>query len=178
MVSLRTVCFPNSIVPTMSKTQYCAGTKNCKDEDLMKRCKQSRFPMCLLISVDRRLLTLFTPLPQTTSVTKEMSDYHLWCYVVGDNVPFLVTASSSTFIGQLKKLIREERKNSVLSSVDAKDLTLWKVRMTFLAIRSDITGDKRQLLAHYICRSTLISMRRRRGKLNLANIGPLPTIKS
>jgi len=52
-----------------------------------------------------------------------------------------MTASSSTFIGQLKKLIREERKNGVLSSVDAADLTLWKVRMTFLAIRSDIMGD-------------------------------------
>jgi len=107
-----------------------------------------------------------------------MSDYNLWCFVVGDKTVFPVIASPTISVALLMRLIREERKNSVLSSIDAADLTLWKVRMTFLAIRSDITGDKRQLLAHYICRSMLISMRRRRGKLNLANIGPLPTIKS
>jgi len=70
-----------------------------------------------------------------------MSDYHLWCYVAGDNVPFLVTASSSTFISQLKDLIKEKGINATEHAVLAKDLNLWKVRMTFLAIRSDITGD-------------------------------------
>jgi len=70
-----------------------------------------------------------------------MSDYHLWCYVAGDNVPFLVTASSSTFISQLKDLIKEKGINASEHAVLAKDLTLWKVRMTFLVIRSDITGD-------------------------------------
>ena len=70
-----------------------------------------------------------------------MSDYNLWCYVVGDNTVFPVIASPTISVGQLKVLIKEMGKNGVLSSIDAPDLTLWKVRMTFLAIHSDIMGD-------------------------------------
>ena len=70
-----------------------------------------------------------------------MSDYNLWCFVVGDKTVFPVIASPTIPVALLMKLIREERKNSVLSSIDAADLTLWKVRMTFLAIHSDIMGD-------------------------------------
>ena len=70
-----------------------------------------------------------------------MSDYNLWCYIQGDNTAFLLIASSTISVGLLKNLIKEECKNGVLKDVDAADLTLWKVRMTFLVIRSDITGD-------------------------------------
>ena len=98
-------------------------------------------------------LTLFTPLLQTTSVTKEMSDYNLWCYIQGDNTAFPLIASSTIFVDLLKDSIKEERKNGVLKNVDAKDLTLWKVRMTFLAIRSDIMGDTTLSYAGYPCQA-------------------------
>ena len=82
-----------------------------------------------------------------------MSDYNLWCFVVGDKTVFPVIASPTIPVALLMKLIREERKNSVLSSIDAKDLTLWKVRMTFLAIRSDIMGDTTLSYAGYPCQA-------------------------
>jgi hypothetical protein len=41
----------------------------------------------------------------------------------------------------LKVLIKEEGKNGVLKSVDAQDLTLWKVRLTLVVICSDLMGD-------------------------------------
>jgi len=53
--------------------------------------------------------------------------YNLWCYVQGDNTYFPVIASSAISIGVLQKMIKEDGKNGVLNSVDAKDLTLWKV---------------------------------------------------
>ena len=53
----------------------------------------------------------------------------LWCLVEGDSTPFPVAGASDTYIGELKDKIQEKRKNSVLSSVDASLLTLWKVRM-------------------------------------------------
>jgi hypothetical protein len=53
----------------------------------------------------------------------------LWCHVVGNNTPFRVIASSPTSIGRLKDFIKDKRKNGVLKTVDAKDLTLWRVRM-------------------------------------------------
>jgi hypothetical protein len=65
----------------------------------------------------------------------------LWCYIAGDDTPILVTTSSSTFIIELKDSIKEKRKYGLLKSVDAADLTLWKVRMTLVVIRSDIMGD-------------------------------------
>ena len=50
----------------------------------------------------------------------------------------------------------------------------------FLVINSDITGDHRcnelPLLAHYICRSMLTTMRCGI-KLKQANTSPLPTVK-
>jgi hypothetical protein len=61
----------------------------------------------------------------------------LWCYVVGDNTPFPVTASSTTSIGRLKDFIKKKGIDATEHAVLAKDLILWKVRMT-LVIRSDI----------------------------------------
>jgi Crinkler effector protein N-terminal domain len=54
----------------------------------------------------------------------------LSCFIENDTTPFLVqvTAPIGMIIYDLKELIKEKGKNGVLSSVDAKDLTLWKVR--------------------------------------------------
>jgi hypothetical protein len=67
--------------------------------------------------------------------------YRIWCLVEGENTLFPVIASPALSIGELKDLIKEKGKNGVLNSTDAKDLNLWKVRMTLVVIRSDITGD-------------------------------------
>ncbi len=58
-----------------------------------------------------------------------MSDdtYTLFCFVQGDNNAFPVTVPLKTFIGELKKEIKEEKSN-FLGGVDASSLTLWKVR--------------------------------------------------
>jgi Crinkler effector protein N-terminal domain len=52
----------------------------------------------------------------------------LWCYAVGDNTyfPVIVTDSSTTSIGELKDLIKDKNSNH-FRTIDAKDLTLWKV---------------------------------------------------
>ena len=57
-----------------------------------------------------------------------MSDttYRLWCFVEGDTTLFSVIASSIS-ICVLKDLIKE---TGVFNGIDAKDLILWKVRMT------------------------------------------------
>ena len=75
------------------------------------------------------LAGLTLSLTLSTSVAEEMADtiYNLWCYVQGDNTYFPVIASSAISIGVLQKMIKEDGKNGVLNSVDAKDLTLWKV---------------------------------------------------
>ena len=64
-----------------------------------------------------------------------MSDtFYLWCYVQGDSIYFPVTVPSATPIGVLQQKIKEEGKNGVLNSVDAKDLTLWKVRYIMVSM--------------------------------------------
>jgi len=62
--------------------------------------------------------------------------YRIWCLVEGDNILFPVIALPTTSVSMVKDLIHEKRKNGVLKSVDAADLTLWRVRMT---IASDST---------------------------------------
>ena len=52
-----------------------------------------------------------------------------WCFVEGDATPFSITAMPTISISNLKDKIKEKGKNGVLSNVDAKDLTLWKVRI-------------------------------------------------
>jgi hypothetical protein len=62
-----------------------------------------------------------------------MSDtisYRLWCHVEGDSTAFSVLAPSAISIDELKKLIKEEGVNATERTVLAKDLVLWKVRMT------------------------------------------------
>jgi Crinkler effector protein N-terminal domain len=54
----------------------------------------------------------------------------LVCLIEGDSTWFKVKPTGSMDIVDLRELIWEEGKNSVLRGVDAKDLTLWKVRMT------------------------------------------------
>jgi len=71
-----------------------------------------------------------------------MSDksYHIWCLLEGETALFTVIALPAIPISnELEDLVKE--KNGVLSSIDANDLTLWKVRMTSVVIHSDITGD-------------------------------------
>jgi hypothetical protein len=53
--------------------------------------------------------------------------YELWCLVEGDNTPFSIIASSTTFIGELPKMIKKEKSNA-LQRFDASSLLLWKVR--------------------------------------------------
>ena len=53
----------------------------------------------------------------------------LTCLIEGDSSLFPVSVTGDENIMVLKDLIREKRKNGVLSNVDAADLTLWKVRM-------------------------------------------------
>ena len=65
----------------------------------------------------------------------------LQCLIEGESLLFKVTATGSLDMMDLKRLIKEERKNGMLKNVDAADLMLWKVRMTSAVIRSDITGD-------------------------------------
>lgn len=53
----------------------------------------------------------------------------LWCLIEGESTPFKVMAHLNTDINDLKKVVREERKNGALRNVDASDLILWKVCM-------------------------------------------------
>jgi hypothetical protein len=54
----------------------------------------------------------------------------LTCLIEGETSLFRVKPTGSMDILELKDLIHEKGKNGVLSIVDAKDLVLWKVRMT------------------------------------------------
>jgi hypothetical protein len=56
-----------------------------------------------------------------------MSDPTLWCLIEGDKVLFPVSASTTTYVGELKEMIKEKKKNNTLRTVDASDLTLTKV---------------------------------------------------
>ncbi|KAI0250344.1 hypothetical protein BJV78DRAFT_1283292 [Lactifluus subvellereus] len=51
----------------------------------------------------------------------------LICLIEGESSAFIVYPTGSMNIIQLKELVHEKGKNGVLSNVDAKDLTLWKV---------------------------------------------------
>jgi hypothetical protein len=61
-------------------------------------------------------------------MTDETCD--ILCLIEGDTAIFSVIASPTIPIAELKDLIKEERKNGVLKGILAKDLTVWKVRMT------------------------------------------------
>jgi hypothetical protein len=65
----------------------------------------------------------------------------LVCVIAGESSPFIVELAANKNLIYLKGLIKEKGKNGVLSGIDATDLSLWKVRMTLVVIRSDITGD-------------------------------------
>ena len=68
------------------------------------------------------------------------SPHVLVCVIAGEVSPFTVELAGNKSVMDLKNLIREK---AIKSSEDvvAKDLTLWKVRMTLVVIRSDITGN-------------------------------------
>ena len=76
-----------------------------------------------------------------------MSTYKLWCLIDGDKTVFCVVIPMNEDISNLKESIKEKDKNGVLSNVDAKALTLRKVRMTLVVTRPDI------MLAYHIRRS-------------------------
>ena len=61
------------------------------------------------------------------------TNYTLWCYVEGDKTLFPVVSPSTTSMGILKKLIKEENSN-FLQGVDAKDLTLFKVGYIMISV--------------------------------------------
>jgi hypothetical protein len=54
----------------------------------------------------------------------------LTCIIQGGVSLFRVEPTGNMDILKLKMLIKEQLKNGVRGSVDAPDLTLWKVRMT------------------------------------------------
>jgi len=54
-------------------------------------------------------------------------DTTLWCLVEGDDTPFPVLASPTTYIGVLNQYIKEVKENT-LQGVEAAGLNLWKVR--------------------------------------------------
>jgi hypothetical protein len=81
---------------------------------------------CLLIFVDHQVP--FSPHSYANNIMSDTTIF--WCLVEGENTVFPVTAPLTTPIYVLKDKIKEERKNGMLSRVDASDLTLWKVRMT------------------------------------------------
>ena len=88
--------------------------------------------------MNRRISLSLTPsrtLPRT-----QMSEetYRIWCLVEGDGTEFHVVSSPSETVCDLKESIKEMCKNGVLKNVDAKELTLWKVRVT---MASDSTAD-------------------------------------
>jgi hypothetical protein len=61
----------------------------------------------------------------------------LLCLIAGESLPFKVKPTGSMDIMDLKDLIKEECKNGVLNSVDAKDLSLWNVGL-FLVSRTPL----------------------------------------
>ena len=76
-----------------------------------------------------------------------MSTYKLWCLIDGDKTVFDVVIPMNEYIANLKASIKEQGINVTKHAVDAKDLTLWKVRMTLVVTRPDI------MLAYHIRRS-------------------------
>jgi Crinkler effector protein N-terminal domain len=52
----------------------------------------------------------------------------LTCLIEGESLPFDVEPSGSTAIFKLKELIKNM--DGVLKTIDAKNLRLWKVKMT------------------------------------------------
>ena len=53
-------------------------------------------------------------------------DTTLWCLVEGDDTPFPVLASPTTYIGVLNQYIKKAKENT-LQRVQTSDLNLWKV---------------------------------------------------
>ena len=54
---------------------------------------------------------------------------HLLCLVEGESSSFGIRIAGDTNLCDLKSVIKEERKNSVLGTTDFQDFTIWKVRM-------------------------------------------------
>jgi hypothetical protein len=54
----------------------------------------------------------------------------LRCLIEGESSLFMVKPTGSMDILELKYLIQEQGKNGVLSSVDATELVIWKLRMS------------------------------------------------
>ena len=80
-----------------------------------------------------------SPQPQVT--------LRLRCLIEGEDAVFTVTVSVNDEIGDLKKLIKKEREQSILRDVDPNILVLWKVRrlesivsfrLTFMILQVEI----------------------------------------
>ena len=56
------------------------------------------------------------------------STYEIWCFIEGDD-PFPITAPCNALLRKVKGLIRERLKNGILRNVDARYLTLTKVKV-------------------------------------------------
>ena len=78
----------------------------------------------------------------------------LVCLIEGESTPFRVEIAGNKDIMDLKKLIKEEEQ----ISAPARNLTLWKVRMTLVVFCSDITDDTNldygEYPYHSICNSS------------------------
>jgi hypothetical protein len=58
--------------------------------------------------------------------------YEIWCLIEG-SAPFPITAPYNALIRKVKGLIRERLKNGILRNVDARNLTLTKVKVRHIA---------------------------------------------
>ena len=69
----------------------------------------------------------------------------LVCLIEGESTPFRVELAGNKDIIDLRKLIKEEQQ---ISAPDG-NLTLWKVKMTLVVFRSDITDDTNLAYGRY-----------------------------
>jgi hypothetical protein len=76
-----------------------------------------------------------------------MSTYTLLCLIDGDKTMFDVVIPIDSIIDELKELIKKVGINATEHAVLAKELTLWKVRMTLVVTRPGI------MLTYHIRRS-------------------------
>ncbi|KAG0196815.1 hypothetical protein BGX31_005162, partial [Mortierella sp. GBA43] len=78
-----------------------------------------------------------------------MNNLRIFCILEGESTPFPVTIESDKTVGELKKAIKLEKSN-YFTSVDADQLTLWKVSIPIndddeTPILLDNVSDKKKL---------------------------------
>src|ERR1700761_3474010 len=65
-----------------------------------------------------------------------MVELELFVVVSGDDTPFSIDIMSSENVSDLQGIIWEKRKTNTFEGMDAKDLRLWKVTVSYLRCAS------------------------------------------